>query len=446
MRHASRAGGLLLLAMSCAPAFAADSLVAFWSAVRQSDPRLQMARVREDVAHARAQKGLSTLLPQAAAQVSRTRTGTERNGPVALGGGRNDYNGERYALSLQQPLLDIPHWRGYQADKALVEQTDQESLRALGDLRLEALERYLDAAIAGERLRLARQEEETAEAQALRIRALQERQLAKVTDALLAEARRDGLHARRLRAEAELQVALGALSTLAGGEAVMPRSLDESQPLPLLDPALAGWQQRASSQNTDLLARQAAEARFTLLLSSERARHLPTLSVQASTQDTNIGYDNFFSPRTSSGVFGITLSVPLYQGGGQQAAVHEALGELHLAELESAQAHRRLELAVREALLLAQGLHAQADAAQVVVSSTEKALAASERGYQVGAATLGEVFDARRDVFSARRDQAEVRLEYLRQWARLLRTCEELDDVALRTVDRLLRVEVPQGL
>ena len=73
-----------------------------------------------------------------------------------------------------------------------------------------------------------------------------------------------------------------------------------------------------------------------------------------------------------------------------------------------------------------------------LAESGAKAVEANEKGYRLGVATLVDVLDARREAFAAERDYADVRHEYLRQWALLAELTGTLDDAAVRRLSALL--------
>lgn len=435
----ARAAALVLLLSSVLPLLAApahgETLAEFYGAVREADPRLGIGAASSEVAVARSRQALSQLLPQAAVQAQLTRTRQERNNlfetePVY-------YDGERYGITLQQSLLDWRRIRQYQSSRALLRQSTHEFAGTASEVRFDAVDRYLTALSAAEKLRLARQEEQTLATQRDQLQSLFKRQMAKVTDVLTVEARADSAQAQRLAAEAEYRVARDALGELAGRPVETLVGLAEDAVLPGVEVTLAAAELRSASTNAELLARREAAERARLEVAAEGARRLPVLGLQLAAQKTNIGYENILTPRTETGVIALNASMPLFAGGALSAATHEARARQRIADLELERATRAVQAATRAAHLRLQGLAAQAAAARRAVESTRKSVEAGERGFRLGVATLVDLLDARRDTFAAERDYAEVRHEYLRQWALLAHHEGALDDAVLERLSAL---------
>ncbi|MFO1375702.1 MAG: TolC family protein [Steroidobacteraceae bacterium] len=425
----------LLLVM--APALArAGALDDFYRAVVAADPRLAIASASQDVAEAQRRQALAELLPQASAQASLTRTRQERSGLVD-----SDpvyYDGERYSINLQQPIFDARRFKLYQASRVRVSQSAHEESGTRSEVRYDTIDRYLAALSAAERLRLARQEEETAATQQAQVESLFKRQMTKVTDLMTVQARADGLRAGRLRAEAAYQVALDALAELAGQPVTVLAGLEESAVLPPVDDTLAAVEERAAAVNENVQALRDAAVRAGHDLGAARARRLPVLGLQLAAQRSNIGYENSLLPRTETGVVGVNVTLPLFTGGALSAMVGETRARRRIADLELESGLRQARVATRSAWLQLRSLESQVAAAHRAVESGAKAVEANEKGYRLGVATLVDVLDARRDAFAAERDYADVRHEYLRQWALLAELTGTLDDAAVRRLSALL--------
>lgn len=422
-------------ALIAAPA-RSETLAEFYGAVREADPRLGIGAASGEIAAARSRQALAQLLPQAAVQAQLTRTRQERNSlfdtePVY-------YDGERYGVTLQQPVFDWRRIRQYQSSRAVLRQSAHEFEGTSSEVRFDAIDRYLKALSAAEKLRLARQEEQTLATQRDQLQSLFRRQMAKVTDLLTVEARADTAQAQRLAAEAEYRVARDALGELAGRPVETLAGLAEDAVLPGVEATLAAAEARSASANAMLRARREAADRARLDVAAERARRLPVLGLQLAAQKTNIGYENILSPRTETEVIALNASMPLFAGGALSAATREARARQRIADLELEQATREVQAATRAAHLRLQGLAAQAAAARRAVESTRRSVEASDKGFRLGVATLVDLLDARRDTFAAERDYADVRHEYLRQWALLAHLTAALDDAMLMRLGALL--------
>lgn len=436
-RRAGACCALIALPALALPAFAqADSLQGFYESVQQADPRLAIASATADVAAAQGRQARAALLPKAALQGSLTRTRQKRGGVMAFE--PSYYDGERYAVTLQQPLFDAGRIRAYQAGRALVRRSAHEVALTQSDVRLDAVDRYLAALTAAVNADLARQEEQAAAVQLAQMRALQARQLATTTEVYTIEARAAVLHARRLQAETELRVALDVLALLAGRNVVDLRGLEESAGLPAIGQRLADWEERAGRASPRVLALQEETERARLQVGQQRAATLPVFSLQLAAQESNIGYENALAPRNETAVVALNASLPLFAGGAVLAAIGEARAQERIARRELEATQRDALTQTRAAFMQLQSLEARISAARAAVTAADRSLAANERGYQLNVVTIVDVLDARGDTYAARRDLAEARHEYLRQWATLRHAAGTLGDADMRLISDVL--------
>ena len=177
-------------------------------------------------------------------------------------------------------------------------------------------------------------------------------------------------------------------------------------------------------------------------ISEQRGRYMPQVSLVLQQQRSDVGFDNTLNPRTDTGYVGLNVSVPLYAGGSNRAAVKEAVSQHSIAQHELRQTNLDVEDQTRNAYLRLQAAERQVVAAESLLESRRISTQARQRGFELGTVTSVDVLDAVRDEFIAERDLQQVRYDYLRLSLQLQRDAGTLDADAL--VDISERLEDPE--
>ena len=147
-------------------------------------------------------------------------------------------------------------------------------------------------------------------------------------------------------------------------------------------------------------------------------RLLPQLSLQARLERQDTFEDNL--PHNEQGLVGLTLSVPLYSGGANYAAIREAQAAVEARASDTAEARREAIQAVGVAWSNLEVARANISAGTVEVEAAELAFEGVREEAQVGARTTLDVLDleqelleARGDLVAARRDEYVAAFELL---------------------------------
>jgi outer membrane protein len=151
-------------------------------------------------------------------------------------------------------------------------------------------------------------------------------------------------------------------------------------------------------------------------------------------QDSDVGFDNIPITRTDNTYVGLDVSIPLYAGGSNRAAVSEATSLRKIAENELRQIELEANERVRSAYLQVQSSAALVEAARRLLDSTTLSSTAMQRGFELGAVTSVDVLNALRDQFRSERDLQAARYNHVKYWL-LLR-----QEAGLLTADDMLEV------
>ncbi len=217
------------------------------------------------------------------------------------------------------------------------------------------------------------------------------------TDVAQAEAALAGATATRQTAEGNLATARGTYQRLIGE---LPDKLIEPQPLKLPTKTIAEGRALASANNPNVIAalynNAAAKDNFDLQYSAL----LPNASLQASgVRADNSTQRNF---RSTSGSLLANVTVPIYQGGAEYAAIRQA-------RQQEQQTRRQVDDARRTAIQLLvsawetyQAAKGTADSTRAQIRSNQIALEGVQREAIVGSRTTLDVLNAEQSLLNSR--------------------------------------------
>jgi len=156
---------------------------------------------------------------------------------------------------------------------------------------------------------------------------------------------------------------------------------------------------RALGRRTDLFAQQSLVSAAGQGVRAAKGSRWPALSVTAGYNSaynsaTNIAFNDQLNQRRG-GSLGLGLSVPLFDRGSTDLATQRAQINEENARLELKNRQQQIGLEVRRAYLDYQAAVQQLDAAEAQLRAAALALQTSQQRYNVGAATLLEVTQAR---------------------------------------------------
>lgn len=250
---------------------------------------------------------------------------------------------------------------------------------------------------------------------------------ATITDTREAQARFDLSTAQRLAAENDLRVKEATLNQRVGRPAADPKPLAPATPLPVVQPAeVEPWLRDADKQSPLIAQAQTAFDIAKLETEKARAGHLPTVGLTGSYGKTRVSVDGRIlstttgleTPYSANGTktdasVGISLNLPLYQGGAIENRVKETLKLEDKARNDLDAARRNVSLATRQAFLGVQSLRSQVSAYEAAESSSKLALEATQLGYKVGVRVNLDVLNAQAQLYSTQQLLAKARYDVL---------------------------------
>ncbi|MBO6812469.1 MULTISPECIES: TolC family outer membrane protein [Marinobacter] len=334
----------------------------------------------------------------------------------------NSYRELNYGVQLTQPLFRADAWFRYDASKFQTESARAEYNLAQQQLILDVATAYFNVLRARDTVTTARATEAAIQRQYEQAQERFDVGLIAITEVYEARASYDDSKSQRIAAENQLNVAREQLARLTGEYAEELDNLRQNFPLGRPDPMdPSAWEATALEQNwsiqSALFELNASEAG----LREAKAGHYPTVDLNASYGKTDLsGIDAANAPITSQqdgtttrGTIGLTLNVPLYNGGGTQAGVRQQRSLVTVAEQSLNTVRRDVRVNTRSLFLTVNNNVETASALEQTIVSRRSALDATRAGYEVGTRNIVEVLDAERAYYVALRDYANARYDYV---------------------------------
>lgn len=422
--------------------FGADLLDVF-SMAEISDPAYLETRANYDATLEARPQARSQLLPQISVEANTFKNSQDISipgGPGASFGAAGDFefNSHGYSLDLVQPLFRAPAYLQYKQADSIISEAEAELYAARQDLAIRVVERYFDVLAAEDNLEFARAEKRSLEQQLEQAQQRFEVGLTAITDIQEAKAGFDRATAQIIEAENAVDNAREALREITGEYVGNIEKLDEQVPLVKPKPQdIDLWTSTAMDENFNILAAEHALETSRKEIEVQKAGHLPTLDLVASSGYESTG-GRFGGTKTHADAIGLRLNLPLFQGGLVTSRTREArnlydaaLQRLHLSQRNTQSLTRQSYLGVLSGISRIQALE------QAVVSS-KTALEATNAGFDVGTRTAVDVVAAERALSDARRNLARARYDYIISSLRLKQAAGLLSDQDLALVNRWL--------
>ncbi|MGH8370024.1 MAG: TolC family protein [Gammaproteobacteria bacterium] len=245
--------------------------------------------------------------------------------------------------------------------------------------------------------------------------------LATIGDVYQAEAALAGAELALQQTEGNLAVARGQLAIGTGYGADTKLTLAPWQPevtpqLPQQD--VATLLKQARQARPELLASKAYEQQSVANLEATRGRGLPSITLSANTGRNTSVFSGTHTD-TDSYSAGVTLSVPLFAGFGDQAAEQQAQAAVDVAQATTLQLQQQVELEVWQAY---QNVHTAAitlTTTDTQLKSAQQAADVTTARYKGGLDNILDTLTAQATLANARAQQIQARLNWFAALAAL---------------------------
>jgi len=164
----------------------------------------------------------------------------------------------------------------------------------------------------------------------------------------------------------------------------------------------------AQAQRAELKAQHRREDQARLSYSATKLERVPSLAAFANYGDLGSSFTNALPTRT----VGLTLRVPLFDGGRRDARRAESMSQYREQKIRTVDLRDQIELEVRLALDGLRSADAQVKTAEEGLQLSESELAQAERRYKAGVTSSIEVTDAQTRLSRARDNRINALYNY----------------------------------
>ena len=420
------------------PLLAADLMDIYREALSQ-DPVYASARYAYEASREAYPQARAGLLPSISLSGSYGRNRRDIEDLPTL-----DYTSHSYSLTLSQPLFRMQTWIAVDQAGMQVKQAEAVFADASQNLIVRTAQAYFDVLLAQDNVSLSAAQKTAISEQLAQAKRNFEVGTATITDTYEAQAKYDLGVAKEISDLNDLAIKKQALQQLIGK---MPASLAplRDQPIPVL-PAQEDMEQwvTAAEEASPVIAQSRLAYEIAAKdVDRSKAGHLPTLDLAGSYNGGNSPLTTATGALSSlieskSGVIGLNLTIPLYQGGGTQSRIRQSLSSREKAAQDLENSKRTVAQNVRQNYLGLTNGFAQVKALEAALVSNKSSLDATVLGKEVGVRTNVDVLNAQQQLFQAQRDLQQARYNTALSQLRLKSAAGRLKDDDLAQVNALL--------
>lgn len=447
------------LLFGAAHAAHAEDLMNAYRAARNSDPVLRQADdarrvVAENVPQARA-----VLLPQINANgtFSDEHGSSYSNQPVNSGNGLQVFATRSHdstrsfnkQATLDQTLFDFGKFSQLRASHAQAASGEAQYDAAEQDLILRTSTAYFNVLTAEDELRFAQANEQALSKQEDQAQQRFNVGLSAITDVDAAKAQHDAAAASVIQAQNVVFDDREALRQITGQPVGALNKLTDDLPLPKPQPDdINAWVDLAQRTNPTLAAQRDQLDAAQREISVARAGHLPTLNAQVSYGDSPSWGDqsgrglpgsvHFDSGRHDT-IVGLVLQVPIFSGGYTQSRVRQSVAQRDQESDLLEQDRRSVVRNTRSAFNAIEAGISEVEAQRQAVLSAQKALEATQAGFQVGTRTIVDVLISQQNLFQAQSAYSQARHAFVINQLTLKSAAGTLDVKDVQAVNQLLQ-------
>jgi len=405
---------LIAVSMLVAGAAQGGDLLTVYDLAMQQDPALRAAKQRLESEREKKPQAKAQLLPtiaiNAGYQVNNRDTLDSR---IGTSDGEDSFNNRALEIRLNQPIYRRDFW--IQLDQSDNEIALAEANYAVAELDLMArvINIYFNILAAQDNLTVSKAQTEANNRQLDQSKQRFEVGLIAITDVHEAQAAYDQSRANEIEAENFVDNAWEALFAVIGPYPRNIAKLGEELPLSPPEPAnMESWANSAVQQNYSVIAAMNTVEIQRKQIEVERSGHYPQLNLEASYGSSRYSDLNYGSDR-DDGVIGLSLSIPLYQGGGVSSRVRQSQYDFQAAQDELDRERRQVNADVRNAYRAVISNISQVGALKATMISSKSALESTQAGYEVGTRTLVDVLTVQTQMFDSTRNYLRSRYDYI---------------------------------
>ena len=413
---------VLLLSWAFSRPLLGEDLLQIYELAVQSDPVLKEAEQSLYSTREAKPQALALLLPNFSVQADGSYRNVDASSTSSLTGGRVHRN-ETYTTSgltaaVSQSVYDRSRWISLKQADNTIAQVEAQYRNSEIDLMVRTTKAYFNVLRASDAVRVQEALLRANERQLEQSKQRFEVGLVAITDVNESQAAYDRSRAGVIGAQNDLDNAWEALRKIVGPVDLPLARLGDRLPLSPPEPNdLQAWVKTAVENNYSIVAALEAVESARKQIEIERSGHYPTLDLQAgydwSRTDSDYGTDQ------DTAYIGLTLTLPLYEGGAVRSRTRQAGYDLGATQQRLDQARREVVEGVKNAFRGVLSSISDVQARQAAVVSARSALESTQAGLEVGTRTQVDVLNAQRSLYQAEFDDLDSRYLYIINGVRL---------------------------
>lgn len=423
------------------------SLVDVYQQALSHDPTLASALSANQAAQELIQQGKALYRPTVnfTAGASASQTDIQYNGSGAnpfKSAGRASFQSYNYGVDARQPIYRKQNLVQMDQAATQVSLADKQLYLSRQSLILRATQVYFEVLIAQDKIDLLIAQKTAISSQLDQAKATFEVGTATITDVNEAQARYDLVVAQEIAAVNEYEIAKRSVQAITGDIPQKLATVKTDIKTNAITQSMDKWLEVAAQNNLNIQIQQETLKYSEQEIDRVKAGHLPTLDAVASYTDSySNGSASGFGSDLQTGIVGLQLQIPLYQGGATTSRVRQAVLNKQKAQDDVEISRRQTELETQRAYLNLNTSIAQVKAYEQALISSQSQVDSTKLGYEVGVRTSVDVLNAQQQFFSAKRDLLQSRYNYLVNIIRLKAASGVVAEADLADINQQLLIK-----
>lgn len=406
----------LLAAIFCGyAAFSqAEDLIQIYDIAVESDPTLREAEqtlfaTREVKPQARA-----LLMPNFSVKGDLDYQNVDSSGNSSFGHfSRTDsYSTQGLQAVVNQSVFNRANWMTLKQSDNVIAQAEAEYRNAQIELMVKTTEAYFNVLRAADAVTVLEALLRANERQLEQSKQRFEVGLVAITDVNESQAAYDRSRADVITGKNALNNAWEALRAIVGPIELPLARLGDQLPLTPPEPnEIQVWAASAVRGNFGIVAASESANAAKRNIDIERAGYYPTVNLQAGYDMSRSGAE--FNTDSDTGFVGLSVNVPIYQGGSVASRTRQAGFQFRAAQDRLDQVRRLVDQQVKDAFRGILTSIEDIKARQAAIVSARSALESTQAGLEVGTRTQVDVLNAQRNLFQVEFDYLDARYNYI---------------------------------
>lgn len=349
-------------------------------------------------------------------------------------------NQHQYTVALQQPLFRWDRWQTYEQSKLQQSISEAQFAQSQQDLITRVAQAYFDVLAAQDTLESTRAQKVATTEQLASAKRNFEVGTQTITDTHEAQAAYDLVVSQEIAAVNDLENKKTALQAIIGTPPATLATLRTGVTLTAPQPAnVDQWVSAAENQNYAVSVAQLQVEIAKRDIAKNRAGHLPTLDLVASSTHQRTDGQAYFSGKTTNNAIGVQYSIPIFSGYAVTSQVRQSIALEDKARNDLEANRRNAALNARQSFLGVSSGMAQVKALEAAEVSSNSALESNKLGYQVGVRINIDVLNAQRQLYQTRTDLARARYNTILAGLKLKAAAGSLREEDLQPINALLQ-------